>query len=188
MYVILNVSLRNDAIVHCHDRLRAMWRSPARRNRSVAAQILCPCVPRSKCWVLREGQRAARLVQARPAAHRSRSACCTEVLRCQRRPARVETCSPCCHCSRCVPGVRGAATDRCWSSDAPACWILCTQPSCLSPTARTCPGVSQDAADAEREVGLPPRAAAAAVLFYFARDCRFAPKRSTCIQLSDDML
>ena len=88
MYVILNVSLRNDAIVHCHDRLRAMWRSPARRNRSVAAQILCPCVPRSKCWVLREGQRAARLVQARPAAHRSRSACRTEVLRCQRRLAR----------------------------------------------------------------------------------------------------
>ena len=75
---------------------------------------------------LKGGSARSKVGPARPAAHYIRSACCTDVSQLKQRPAgpaRVELGSPCRRCARCAPGVRCAATDRCWASDDPACWI-----------------------------------------------------------------
>ena len=79
VYVILNASLRNAALVHYHDRLRAMWRSPARRTCGVAVPIQCPCAPAEQDLSRKGGSARCEVGPARPAAHRSHSACCAEV-------------------------------------------------------------------------------------------------------------
>ena len=103
--------------------------------------LLCPCAPEEQELGLKGVKARGDIGPARPAAHRSRSACCADVAQRQRRPARVKEGTSCRRSTRCAPGVRGAETDRCRSSDAPACWILCNATLVFTADREDVPGV-----------------------------------------------
>ena len=108
VYVILNASLRNAALVHYHDRLRASGEAQLGESAASLCRSNVPARPRSKIWVGREGQRAARLVQRallRTAAIARAALRYSSENGVQPGPGRVETCSPCRRCTG-RPGCR----------------------------------------------------------------------------------
>ena len=126
VHVIFSGALRNDALAHYHRRLRASPRPPARRPRCATVQLQCPCAPAERELGLEGGSARGGEHPGRRSAHRSRSACCTDVAQRWKypRPRRNELTFVAAPGAGREPAEPERHIYR--SEAAPACWIIAT--------------------------------------------------------------